>query len=160
MSETLDYTYDSLLNRVYEQIEELSQPKKIKVKPPIINKKGKKTYWSNFTEICKILNRDIEHVKGFLFAELGCGGSIDGVGGLNIDGKYQQIQIENMIKKYIKEYIICNTCKSPNTNFVKDARVTFLTCSQCKSQRKINSIQQGFQATTKAQRIAKRNAEG
>jgi translation initiation factor 2 subunit 2 len=156
---SLNYTYETLLDRAYQQIEELAKPKQIKIKPPIIERKGKKTYWANFIEICESIHRETEHIKLFLFTELGCGGSVDIIGGLNIEGKFLQNQIESVLKKYINEYIICNTCRSSNTQFIKDDRITLLQCGQCKSQKKISNIQQGFKATTRAQRRADRNTE-
>lgn len=44
-----------------------------------------------------------EHVIQFLFAEMGTTGSVDGAGRLVIKGRFQQKQIENVLRRYIGE---------------------------------------------------------
>jgi translation initiation factor 2 subunit 2 len=47
------------------------------------------------------MNRTEEHVQSFLLAELGTSGSVDGNRRLIIKGRFQQKQIENVLRKYI-----------------------------------------------------------
>lgn len=47
------------------------------------------------------LHRQPEHVIQFLFAELGTTGSVDGSQQLVIKGRWQQKQIENVLRRYI-----------------------------------------------------------
>jgi len=42
-----------------------------------------------------------EHVIAFLFAEMGTTGSVDGAGRLVIRGRFQQKQIENVLRRYM-----------------------------------------------------------
>jgi len=42
-----------------------------------------------------------EHVIQFLFAEMGTTGSVDGAGRLVIRGRFQQKQVENVLRRYI-----------------------------------------------------------
>ena len=49
------------------------------------------------------MHRQPEHVIQFLFAELGTTGSVDGAGRLVIRGRFQQKQIENVLRRYIGE---------------------------------------------------------
>jgi len=46
-----------------------------------------------------------EHVIAFLFAEMGTTGSVDGAGRLVIKGRFQQKQIENVLRRYMGEHI-------------------------------------------------------
>ena len=48
----------------------------------------KKTLWTNFNEICQMMNRNPDHVMQFMMAELGAEGSIDGLQRLVIKGKF------------------------------------------------------------------------
>jgi len=52
------------------------------------------------------MHRQPEHVIQFLFAELGTSGSIDGSQRLVIKGRFQQKQIENILKRYISKYFL------------------------------------------------------
>lgn len=51
--------------------------------------------------MCNSLHRQPEHVIQFLFAELGTTGSVDGSQQLIIKGRWQQKQIENVLRRYI-----------------------------------------------------------
>lgn len=81
----------------------------------------------------------------FLLAELGTSGSVDGNSQLIIKGRFQQKQIENVLRRYIKEYVTCHTCRSPDTILQKDTRLFFLQCETCGSRCSVASIKSGFQ---------------
>lgn len=150
-----DYTYIELLKRVFDIMREKNpdmvagEKKRFVMKPPQVMRVGtKKTSFSNFAEICKMLHRQPKHLLAFLLAELGTSGSVDGNNQLIIKGRFQQKQIENVLRKYIKEYVTCHTCRSPETILQKDTRLFFLQCETCGSRCSVASIKSGFQAVT------------
>lgn len=149
-----DYTYEELLEHVFSIIRannpELNQEKKrFVLKPPTVLRVGtKKTSFANFLEICKLVHRQPKHMQAFLLSELGTSGSVDANNQLIIKGRFQQIQIENVLRRYIKEYVACQTCRSPNTILQKETRLFFLQCEKCGSRRSVSSIKSGFQAVT------------
>uniref|UniRef100_A0A182LXN7 Eukaryotic translation initiation factor 2 subunit 2 n=1 Tax=Anopheles culicifacies TaxID=139723 RepID=A0A182LXN7_9DIPT len=150
-----DYTYDELLNRVFEIILDKNpemaggrKPKFVMRPPQVLRVGTKKTSFANFTEICKTLHRLQKHVLDFLLAELGTSGSVDGNNQLIIKGRFQPKQIENVLRRYIKEYVTCHTCRSPDTILQKDTRLFFLQCESCGSRCSVASIKSGFQAVT------------
>uniref|UniRef100_G1RG84 Eukaryotic translation initiation factor 2 subunit 2 n=1 Tax=Nomascus leucogenys TaxID=61853 RepID=G1RG84_NOMLE len=157
---------DELLNRVFNIMREKNpdmvagEKRKFVMKPPQVVRVGtKKTSFVNFTDICKLLHRQPKHLLAFLLAELGTSGSIDGNNQLVIKGRFQQKQIENVLRRYIKEYVTCHTCRSPDTILQKDTRLYFLQCETCHSRCSVASIKTGFQAVTgkRAQLRAKAN---
>lgn len=161
-----DYTYEELLSRVFNIMREKNpdmvagEKRKFVMKPPQVVRVGtKKTSFVNFTDICKLLHRQPKHLLAFLLAELGTSGSIDGNNQLVIKGRFQQKQIENVLRRYIKEYVTCHTCRSPDTILQKDTRLYFLQCETCHSRCSVASIKTGFQAVTgkRAQLRAKAN---
>lgn len=150
-----DYTYDELLNRVFEIILDKNpemaggrKPKFVMRPPQVLRVGTKKTSFANFTEICKTLHRLQKHLLDFLLAELGTSGSVDGNNQLIIKGRFQPKQIENVLRRYIKEYVTCHTCRSPDTILQKDTRLFFLQCESCGSRCSVASIKSGFQAVT------------
>lgn len=150
-----DYTYDELLTRVFDIIREKNpdmvtgEKKKFVMRPPQVLKVGtRKSSFANFADICRLLHRQPKHVLAFLLAELGTSGSVDGNNQLIIKGKYNQKQIENVLRRYIKEYVTCHTCRSPDTLLQKDTRIFFLQCETCGSRCSVASIKSGFQAVT------------
>ncbi|MCL4146759.1 UNVERIFIED_CONTAM: hypothetical protein GTU68_013528 [Idotea baltica] len=153
-----DYTYDELLQRAFNQLRERNpdmatgEKKKFVMKPPQVVRIGsKKSAFANFSEICRLLHRIPKHLLQFLLAELGTSGSIDGNNQLIIKGRFQQKQIENVLRRYIKEYVTCHTCRSPDTILQKDARLYFLQCEQCNSRCSVAPIKSGFQAVANKQ---------
>ncbi|XP_047134834.1 eukaryotic translation initiation factor 2 subunit 2 isoform X2 [Hydra vulgaris] len=153
--ELREYTYDELLKRVFD-IMRAKNPnmieggkRKFVMKPPQVVRVGtKKTSFVNFTDICKILHRQPKHLLAFLLAELGTSGTVDGTNQLIIKGRFQQKHIENVLRRYIKEYVTCHTCRSPDTILHKETRLFFLQCETCGSRCSVQSIKSGFQAVT------------
>lgn len=81
--------------------------KKFIMKPPQVARAGsKKTAFTNYDEICRLLRRQPKHVLQFLLAELGTTGSIDGNQCLIVKGRFQQKHFENVLRKYISKSFV------------------------------------------------------
>uniref|UniRef100_A0A914EB54 Eukaryotic translation initiation factor 2 subunit 2 n=2 Tax=Acrobeloides nanus TaxID=290746 RepID=A0A914EB54_9BILA len=161
-----DYTYDELLDLVFgimrEKNPELASgdKKKFVMKPPQVARAGsKKTAFTNFSEICRLLKRQPKHVLQFLLAELGTTGSIDGNQCLIVKGRFQQKHFESVLRKYIKEYVTCHTCRSSDTELTKDTRLFFLQCQTCGSRCSVTAIKSGFTAMVGKRAALRRAAE-
>lgn len=107
---TVNLTYPLLLSRFFtllkDQHPDLAGEGKrsYKIPPPQVMREGnKKTIFANISDICKKMKRSDEHVTQFLFAELGTSGSVDGSRRLVIKGKFQQKQLENVLRRYIRK---------------------------------------------------------
>jgi len=155
-----DYTYTELLRRITKTLRlqnpELSGRKRYTIVPPSAHREGnKKTIFANISEICKRMHRQPEHVIQFLFAELGTTGTVDGAQRLVIKGRFQQKQLETVLRRYIVEYVTCKICKSPDTLLSKENRLYFMTCESCGSRRSVSAIKTGFQAQVGKRRLTK-----
>ncbi|TVY56116.1 putative eukaryotic translation initiation factor 2 subunit beta [Lachnellula cervina] len=146
--------YELLLSRFFTLLAQKnpdhasSGSRSYKIPPPQCLREGnKKTIFANIAEICKRMKRTDEHVTSYLFAELGTSGSVDGSRRLVIKGRFQQKQIENVLRRYIMEYVTCKTCRSPDTELNKgENRLYFITCNSCGSRRSVTAIKTGFSA--------------
>lgn len=105
---TQPVNYDLLLKRFFVLLHShhpdlaSSGTRSYRIPPPQCLREGnKKTIFANIAEICKRMKRTDEHVRHFLFAELGTSGSVDGNKRLVIKGRFQQKQIENVLRRYI-----------------------------------------------------------
>ncbi len=86
---------------------ELAERKRYTIVPPSVHRESaKKTVFANLVDICKRMRRSPDHVIQFLFTELGTTGSVDGSQRLIIKGRFQQKQIENVLKRYIGEFLL------------------------------------------------------
>lgn len=152
---TRDYTFEEMLKRASDLMNDKNpgmkagEKKKFIMKPPQVVRHGsKKTSFCNFVEITNLLHRNRTHVQAYLMAELGTSGSVDSHNQLIIKGRFQAKNIEGVLKRYIKEYVTCHTCRSPETLLEKDARLNFLKCTVCQSRCSVQIIKSGFQAVT------------
>ncbi|KAL2865818.1 translation initiation factor eIF2 subunit beta [Aspergillus lucknowensis] len=144
--------YSLLVSRFFSLIQShhpdllSSGTKSFKIPPPQCLREGnRRTIFANIADICKRMKRSDDHVMQFLFAELGTSGSVDGSRRLVIKGRFQQKQIENVLRRYIVEYVTCKTCRSPDTELNKgENRLYFVTCNSCGSRRSVAAIKTGF----------------
>lgn len=107
-SDVKPISYELLLSRFFNLLAQKnpdhasSGSRSYKIPPPQCLREGnKKTIFANIAEICKRMKRTDEHVTSYLFAELGTSGSVDGSRRLVIKGRFQQKQIENVLRRYI-----------------------------------------------------------
>mmetsp|Transcript_9370 Transcript_9370/g.16895 ORF Transcript_9370/g.16895 Transcript_9370/m.16895 type:complete len:320 (-) Transcript_9370:830-1789(-) len=152
-----DYTYSELLHRAFELMHgknagssgEGDGRKRFRLRAPQVAREGsKKTVFLNFGEICKSIHRQPDHLLAYLGAELGTTGNLQEGGRLVIKGKFQPKGIENVLRRYIKEYVSCSSCLSWDTVLMRDAntRLYFLQCESCGATRSVAPIRQGFMA--------------
>jgi len=148
-----DYHYTELLERVFDIMRAKNpnmlqgEKRRFVMKPPSVIRVGsRKSGFINFVEICKMMHRQPDHVLGFLLTELGTSGTLDGSNSLILKGRFQQKQMESVLRRYIREYVTCHTCKSPDTIMSKENRLFFLTCETCGARNSVSSIKAGFSA--------------
>merc|ERR1719230_2124677 len=108
-----------------------------------------------------MMKRPIDHVTQFVLAEFGTEGSSTPDGQLILKGRYQPKHAESLLRKYIKEFVTCEMCKSANTHLQRDAstRLTTVTCENCGASRTATSIKSGYHAVTRADRRAAKQAK-
>merc|ERR1719489_66303 len=160
------YDYTELLDRIHKEINafnpNLSESKKFKVTPPTVQRVGsRRVSWTNFAAICQNLDRQQDHIMAFVLTELGTTGSLaNGGQHLVLKGRYNQKHIENLLRKYIQEYVACTMCRSANTSLIRDnaTRLYDIKCQACGASRSVTPINKGFQAVGRGERRAARNA--
>jgi len=127
----LDDIYNQLGNTVYDTI----------VLPnPIIKKDTTSITWTNVKEFLKITNTDPDHF--FDFIKININQPMNWKSDSKSDGiiihnkKILALSINNIMKKYINEYIICNICKRSTTMMIKDSEIKKwkIKCSSCNSE--------------------------
>jgi translation initiation factor 2 subunit 2 len=84
----------------------------------------------NFGDYPKLLRRDPEKLLLFLAKELGSSANIVNEKAFFI-GKWEQDIFKTLLQRYLKEYVLCPICGSPDTKVEKVKRLTFLVCEAC-----------------------------
>jgi translation initiation factor 2 subunit 2 len=128
------YETNFLVDRLFNTLEsKIGNKKKFSMKRPVVNDINKKTYIKNFEELCTMLNRDENHFKNYIEKELNIASSINENKALILDSRFKSAQIEDVINKYAKTYVVCKEpeCKSGNTQMIKENRINYLVCNSC-----------------------------
>lgn len=160
-----DYTYPELVNRAFQFLHGknpalvggASQRKKVTLQLPQVAREGtKKTVFLNFGSTCKSIHRQQDHLLAYLCAELGTTGNIQEGGRLVIKGRFGAEGIANVLKRYMLEYVVCTSCRSPDTVLMRDAttRLYFVSCESCGAKRSVAPIRQGFMAQVERRKKA------
>lgn len=124
--------YEALFKRL--QNKTVNQDKKstsrIELPRPDIIWVGNKTIFRNFADFPKILRRDPEKVLLYLAKEFGSAAYTAGEKGIFV-GKKEPSQFTALFERYMKEYVMCPVCNSPDTKIERVKRLNFLVCEAC-----------------------------
>jgi translation initiation factor 2 beta subunit (eIF-2beta)/eIF-5 len=142
---------DYILNRAYKIYQEnnlnnLNNSKNTsKICKPEISNHNRKTYITNFDKFCKSINRNPESVKKFIEKDMNASTSLISSNNLEnynydqlkFNNLYKSLNIMKSIKNYMDQYVICNLCRSSNTEIKKINKVIFICCLNCKANKAI-----------------------
>ena len=124
-------SYEDLLSRAKTLIpEEISETERLEIPKVKGHIQGTKTIITNFFQICKILDREPDHVLKFLSKELATKADVKNVSVL-FNNRIPSVKINEKIQKYADIFVICKECKKPDTEIVKEGRLSFLHCLAC-----------------------------
>lgn len=91
---------------------------------------GKNTIFRNFMEFPKALRRDPEKFLLYLNKELASAGYIAGERVIFL-GRKTPSSFQALIDRYVKDYVVCPVCGSPDTRTEKNKKLGFLICEAC-----------------------------
>lgn len=123
--------YLILLERAYTRIPEgFHETDRWKIPTARLEFEGKNTVIVNFKEIVDLIKRDEKHLFKAILQEVGTAGEIKGMKGI-LKGKQKQSTIDRLITNYCEKYVVCETCKKPDTMIIKEGRSHILVCQAC-----------------------------
>ncbi len=99
---------------------------------------GNKTIISNFLQIAKVLRREVDHLLKYVQKELAAPGEIK-YGLLVLGSKIAASRINDKIKQYAHEFVLCQNCGKPDTEIKKEGDFAFLKCSACGAKNSVKS---------------------
>lgn len=130
--------YEKMLSKASDVLAEATvSQERLKIPKAIIMEEGKVTVVRNFMDIVEMINRDPKEVAKFLTKEFGIGMTIDGRR-LIINRKISEEDFNNKMEQYMNVYVRCYECNSPDTEIIKEARVSLISCKACGAQHPIN----------------------
>ena len=99
---------------------------------------GNKTIVSNFSQIAGNLRRPQEHLLKYILKELATPGDIRS-GQLILGSKIPATRINEKIRQYSHEFVLCPDCGKPDTEIKKEGEFSILQCSACGSKHQVKS---------------------
>ena len=116
---------------------------------------------TNFTSIIKALQRDTEHVRAYISAELSLLASIDPNGTLVMNRVVKPASLEVVLRKYAWTYVTCMLCNGGTTIEKLDKGIIELRCTRCCATRCVTTHQISLYSSVKtgSRRVARRLAE-
>jgi translation initiation factor 5 len=88
------------------------------------------TKLDNLDDISKALCRDSGHIFKYITQNIKTA-SITKNGTYVLKGKYETKQLQPLIFKFIKEFVLCKECTNPETEFIKDKKILNMKCKSC-----------------------------
>ncbi len=131
--------YEELLAKAKEQLPEIAQGSQRfeipKVKGHI---QGNNTIISNFNIITEKLDRPNTHIAKYLSKQLAAKAHIQKEQFLVFNTKIAASKINEKIQSYADRYVLCPSCKKPETKIERKGLVLVLCCKACGAE---NTIQ-------------------
>jgi len=94
---------------------------------------GNRTVLSNFIQIANALRRPAEHMLKYVLKELATPGEIKKSGSVMMGSKISAARINEKIKKYADEFVLCAECGKPDTKIEKEGGFAYVKCQACGS---------------------------
>ena len=124
-------TYEKLLEEAYKKVKQIKVSENRFEIPKVEGHfEGRKTILTNFFQIASHIRRKPEHFQKFMLKELAVSGQKEG-DRLVLNMKVPSAKINQKIEQYIKEFVLCKECKKPDTELIKEGRLTFIHCLAC-----------------------------
>ena len=124
-------TYEQLLDEAYEKVKKIEGAgERFEIPEVKGHIEGKKTILTNFFQIASHIRRKPEHLQKFLLKELATSGYVVG-DKLILNNKIPSAKINAKIEQYVKEFVLCRECNKPDTEIIKEDRMSFLRCLAC-----------------------------
>ena len=131
--------YESLLNRGKEALpEQTDSGERFEIPKVRGHIQGNKTIISNFMQIASTLRRPVEHLLKYILRELAAPGDIK-KGFLVIGSKIAASRVNEKIKQYAYEFVLCSECGKPDTELVREGDFMFLKCAACGAKKPVKS---------------------
>lgn len=91
---------------------------------------GNKTIIKNFTDVCRTLGRDPQHLIKYLLGEVGAPGELSGHR-LTLKARKDEAFLNSKLNDYAKKFVFCEQCKKPDTELRKESGVLVIKCKAC-----------------------------
>ncbi|MCK5477054.1 MAG: translation initiation factor IF-2 subunit beta [Candidatus Aenigmarchaeota archaeon] len=123
--------YEKLLKKAQDELPKDKLNKERFILPKFSSHiEGNKTVLKNIDEVSKKIRRNADHLIKFMASELASQGIKSGTFCTFI-GKFPNSLVNKKLEKYITMFVLCPSCKKPDTTIIKIERISFIKCEAC-----------------------------
>ena len=127
----MDYNYDLLLERVWKTLpEKLKKHERFEIPEADTFVEGNVTIIRNFNEIATSFMRPADHIMKFISKEVAAPATVDG-SRVIIQRKLKKQAVDEKIKAYAMEFVICHECQRPDTKISELEGQKIIKCEAC-----------------------------
>ena len=131
--------YKKLLEQAYKKVKQIdSSGDRFEIPKVQGHFEGRKTILTNFFQIASHIRRKPEHFQKFILKELAASGQKEG-DRLVLNLKVPSAKINQKIEQYVKEFVLCKECGKPDTELIKEDRLSFVRCLACGAKHSVRS---------------------
>jgi translation initiation factor 2 subunit 2 len=131
--------YEKLLNNAYKKVKKVKSTGRFKIPQVKSERQGNKTIITNFQQIAGNLRRKKEHIEKFLEKELATKGKIKNKR-LELIKKIPRRKLQDKIREYTEEYVLCKECGKPDTELIKKPNHIVIHCLACGAKHTMTKI--------------------
>lgn len=133
-------SYEELLAKAIEELpKEIKKSERFEIPKVIVQREGSKTIIKNFSQLAKAINRSEEHLYKYIVKSMGTAGLLES-GRVILQGKFNREEVQREIDNYVKTYVLCKECNSPDTEFVREERVLMVRCLACGAKHPVKGV--------------------
>jgi len=132
-------SFDKMLDEVYDNLEQKDNISKFILPNPVLLKNGNNMHWKNIKDFLRLAKRPPDHFIKYLSDQISS--KINWISESKSNGViiYQKVRPQillDVMKNYLKEFVICKSCKSYETYIEKDQviRKYNFICRNCDNQ--------------------------
>jgi translation initiation factor 2 subunit 2 len=131
--------YKELLKKAREKLPEAAfEKQRFEIPKAKGHLQGNMTVISNFKQIAEMLRRPTDHFLKYILKELAAPGDLKPKG-LLVGTKVSASKINEKIKQYVHEYVLCPTCGKPDTSIQKEGDFAYIKCAACGAKHPVKS---------------------
>ena len=124
---------------IEELPKEIKMAERFEIPKAVVQREGNKTIIKNFSQIAKTINRSEEHLYKYIVKSMGTAGLLES-GRVILQGKFSKDEVQKEIDNYVKSYVLCRECNSPDTEFVREERVLMTRCLACGAKHPVKGV--------------------
>ncbi|MEK6888888.1 MAG: translation initiation factor IF-2 subunit beta [Nanoarchaeota archaeon] len=131
--------YEQLLDKAYNKVKVVDTSNGRFEIPGVSGQvSGKNTIITNMLEIATYIRRPVEHLAKYIQKSLATSGKIE-KDRLILNTKLNSQKVNEKIKEYAKEFVICSECGKPDTEIISEKGIKLKHCLACGAKNPVKS---------------------